>query len=187
MFRFIPSFSHLITLQGCVSTFCLSSSSSYCLWSSSLSLLFSINMSLSDSEWAWDTHDRWDYKFFGRISCDCNLSRLIFFGCGYDVICLMTFQGCYTRCLDLSKQEIQKLGRCFHNIYGQRKLLLSQTKALANHSRVYSYNITKEKIGTSFSSVIRFCIIILSDTQFSHVQTSSIREWYQVGKRKETN
>ncbi|KAJ4872191.1 HD domain protein [Raphanus sativus] len=55
-------------------------------------------------------------------------------------------KGCYTRCLDLSKQEIQKLGRCFHNIYGQRKLLLSQTKALANHSRVYSYNITKEKI-----------------------------------------
>ncbi|CAN6817602.1 unnamed protein product [Brassica oleracea] len=27
--------------------------------------------------------------------------------------CLMTFQGCCTRCLDLPKQEIQKLGRCF--------------------------------------------------------------------------
>nr|VDC62428.1 unnamed protein product [Brassica rapa] len=25
---------------------------------SSLSFLFSINMSFSDSEWAWDTHDR---------------------------------------------------------------------------------------------------------------------------------
>ncbi|CAN6897531.1 unnamed protein product [Brassica oleracea] len=32
-------------------------------------------------------------------------------------------------------KEIQKLGRCFHNIYGERKILISQTKALANHSQ----------------------------------------------------
>nr|VDD57181.1 unnamed protein product [Brassica oleracea] len=32
-------------------------------------------------------------------------------------------------------KEIQKLGRCFQNIYGERKILISQTKALANHSQ----------------------------------------------------
>ena len=80
----------------------------------SLSLPFSINMSFFDSESASYARDWWCYKFFRQITCGRNLSLSFdLFGCVYDVVSLMTFQGCCTRCLDLPKQEIQKLERCF--------------------------------------------------------------------------
>ena len=71
-------------------TFSLSSSSAYCLWSSSHISRFPFPSTCPSPI---QNPDDWDYKLFRQISCNLYLSLSFdLFGCGYDVVSLMTFR-----------------------------------------------------------------------------------------------